>query len=111
VPEGSVLAPILYSLYINNAPAATGTQLALFADNTCIYATEKQERRVLCKLQRGLTAVNSWYERWSIKTNEGKTQAIYFPDDSEDVLQLNGQDIPYANNSTYLGVTFDRKMT
>jgi hypothetical protein len=42
-----------------------------------------------------------------------KTQAIYFsgrlrvPDD---VLQINGRDIPFASNVTYLGVTFDRRM-
>jgi hypothetical protein len=59
VLQGSVLAPILYSLYIKDAPAAPGTHLALFADDTRIYATEKHERHVLYKLQRGLTAVNA----------------------------------------------------
>jgi hypothetical protein len=49
----SVRAPIFYSLYINNGPIAPGTHLALLADHTCIYATEKHERHVLCKLQRG----------------------------------------------------------
>jgi hypothetical protein len=57
VPQGSVLAPILYSLYINNAPAAPGTQLALFADDACIYATEKHERHVLC-VTRGYQRTN-----------------------------------------------------
>jgi hypothetical protein len=72
------------------------------------------ERRVLCKLQRGLTAVKSWCDRWNIKIYEGKTQAIYFSRRlrvPEDVLQLNGRDIPFVNNVTYLGVTFDRRMT
>jgi hypothetical protein len=78
VPLGSVLGPILYSLYINDAPAAPGTQLVLFTDDTCIYATEKHESRVLSKSQRGLTAMNSWCERWNVKINEGKTHAIYF---------------------------------
>jgi hypothetical protein len=76
VPQGSVLAPVLYSLYINDASAVPGIYLALFADNTCIYATEKHKRRVLNKLQHGLTAVRSWCQRWNIKINEGKTQAI-----------------------------------
>jgi hypothetical protein len=110
VTQGSVLAPILYSVYTNNAPAATGTQPAPFVDDTCIYTTEKHEDRVLCKMQRGFGAVNSW---WNIMINEGKTQAVYkyfsrrltVP---EDVLQLNGQDIPFVNNVMYLGVTFDK---
>jgi hypothetical protein len=76
--------------------------------------TETHERCVLCKLQRGLTAMKSWCERWNTDTNEGKcktinfSRRIRFPDD---VLQLNGRDIPFVNNVTYLGVTFDRRMT
>jgi hypothetical protein len=83
VPQGSRLAPILYTLHAKDAPAAPGTHLALFVDYTCIYATEKNERHVLCKLQRGLTTVNSFCERWNIKINEGKIQAIYFSEDLE----------------------------
>jgi hypothetical protein len=36
VRQGSVLAPILYSLYISDTPAAAGTHLPLFVDDTCI---------------------------------------------------------------------------
>jgi hypothetical protein len=110
VPQGSVL----YSLYINDAPAAPGTHLVLFADDTCIYTTQKHECRVFNKLQRGLTAVGSWCQHWNIKINEGKTQAIYFSRRRrlpEDDLQLNGRNIPFLNSVKYLGVTFDRRMT
>jgi hypothetical protein len=71
VPQSSILAPVLYSLYINDAAEALRTHLALFADDTCIYATEKHERRVLCKLQCCLTPVKLWFEQWNIKINEG----------------------------------------
>jgi hypothetical protein len=68
----------LCTVYINDAAAAPGTPLALFADDTSGCTTVKQEHRVLCKLQRGLTAVNSCCERWNIKINGGKTRAIDF---------------------------------
>jgi hypothetical protein len=53
-------------------------------------------------------------ERWNVKINEDKTQAIYFshqrrPPDS--LLTLNGRNIPFVNSVKYLGVIFDKKMT
>jgi hypothetical protein len=60
VPQGSVLAPIWCSLYTNDAPEAPATQFALFADDTCIYGTEKHECHVSCKLQHALVAVKPW---------------------------------------------------
>jgi hypothetical protein len=61
----------------NDAPAASGTHFALIADKTYNYAREKRERRVLCKLQRGLTAVNSWCECLNIKINKRKTGDLF----------------------------------
>jgi hypothetical protein len=54
----------------------------------------------------------AWCERWNIKINEDKTQAIYFsqqrrPPDST----LNGRNIPFVNSVKYLGVIFDKRMT
>jgi hypothetical protein len=100
-------------IYINDGPAATGIHLALFADDTYIYAMEKHKRRVLCKLQRALTAVISWWEHWNIKIIEEKFRAICFsrrlrvPDG---LLHLYGPDIPFVNNVTYFGITFDKRM-
>jgi hypothetical protein len=40
VLQGSVLSPILYNLYINDTPQTPGVNLTLFADDTCLYATD-----------------------------------------------------------------------
>jgi hypothetical protein len=99
VPQGSVLAPTLYSSYINDTPQTPGVQLALFADDTYIYATERKEGYVLRKLQRGLTAMEAWCERWNIKINEDKTQTIYISHrrgPMETHLTLKGRTIPFV---------------
>jgi hypothetical protein len=114
VPQGFILAQVLYSLYINDATATHGIYLALFAYDTCIYATEKHESRVFNKFQRALAAVVSWCQRWNI--NEGKALAIYFPRRRrlpEDNLQLNDRKISFVKNIKYkyLGIIFDRRTT
>jgi hypothetical protein len=91
-----------------------GVNVALFADDTCLYVIERKEGYVLRKVQRGLNSMSSWCERWNIKINEDKTRAIYFSHQRrppESLLTLNGLDIPFVNSVKYLGVIFDRRMT
>jgi hypothetical protein len=78
VPQGSVLSPTLFNLYINHATQTCGVHLALFADDTCLYATDRKEGFIVRKLQRGLSSMEAWCERWNIKINEDKTRGIYF---------------------------------
>jgi hypothetical protein len=114
VPQGSVLSSTLYSVYINDTPQTLGVYLALFADDTCLYSTDREEGYVLRKLQRGLTAMESWCERWNIKIHEEKTHVIYFSyrrTPVEAFLTLKGRHIPFANHGKYLGVIFDKKIT
>jgi hypothetical protein len=47
VPQGSVLSPTSYRLYINNTSQTPGVYLGLFADDTCIYATDRKEDYIL----------------------------------------------------------------
>jgi hypothetical protein len=59
VPQGSVLSLTLYSLYINDTPQIPGVYLGFFADDTCIYATDRKEGYVFRKMQRVLSAVET----------------------------------------------------
>jgi hypothetical protein len=57
VPQASVLSSVVFSLYIDDTPQTPGVYLALFADYTCIYPTDRKEGYLLRKLQRGLTSL------------------------------------------------------
>jgi hypothetical protein len=110
----SVLAPTLYSLYINDTPQTPGVHLTLFADDTCIYGTDRKESYVLRKMQRGLIAMEAWCERWKLKINEDKTRTVYFSRRLrriEACLTLKGRNIPFVKDVRYLGVIFDRRIT
>jgi hypothetical protein len=66
VPQGSVLTPTLYNLYINGTPHTSCIKLALFADVACLYATDRKEGYVLRKILRGLNSIVAWCKRWNI---------------------------------------------
>jgi hypothetical protein len=72
VPQGSVQSPTLYNLYINDTPQIPGVNLALFAFDTCLYATDRKEGYVLRKIQRGLNCMAAWCVRWNIRINKEK---------------------------------------
>jgi retron-type reverse transcriptase len=72
VPQGSVLSPTIFNMYINDTPQTHGAHLALFAD-ICMYATDCKEDFVVRKLQRCLSSMEAWCECWNIKINEDKT--------------------------------------
>jgi hypothetical protein len=103
----------MYNICVNDTPQTPGVFLGLFADDTSIYATDHRHGYILRKLQRGLSTIETWYERWNIKINGDKTQAIYFSNrlrPPETHLILNGRNILFVNHVKYLGVLFD-KMT
>jgi hypothetical protein len=60
VPQGSVLSPTLFNMYINDGPQTHGVNLGLFADDTCLYATDRKEAFVVRTLQCGLNSIEIW---------------------------------------------------
>ncbi|KAK9880827.1 hypothetical protein WA026_013154 [Henosepilachna vigintioctopunctata] len=54
LPQGSVLSPILYSLFTRDVPKTQGTNLAVFADDTAIFARASQPNTVTRRLQQAI---------------------------------------------------------
>jgi hypothetical protein len=114
VPQGSVLALPLYSLYINDTPQTPRVYLAFFADDTCMYTVDRKEGYVLRKLQRGLISMESWCERWNMKITDDKTQTIYFSHRRRPVevfLILKRRHIPLINNVEHLAIKVNVKLS
>jgi hypothetical protein len=109
VPQGYVLFPTEYCLYINDTLQTPGVYLALIADDAYVYTTVRKEIYVLRKLQRGLTSMESSCGRCNIKINEEKNQAIYFSHRRTPVeafLTLKGRQVPFVNHVKYFYVFF-----
>jgi hypothetical protein len=72
-----------------------------------------KESYVLIKLQRGLSATETWIQSWNINISDDKTQVLYFshrlgPADAH--LTSNGRNIPFVNHIKHLGVVFDKRI-
>jgi hypothetical protein len=116
VPQGSVLlSPTLYSRYTYKWYAPNTWCLSRSLCWRHLYICARPQRGFfLRKLQRGLSAIDTWGERWNIQINEHQIHAIYFSHRfrlPEAHLTLNEQNIPSVNHVKYLGVIFDKRIT
>lgn len=76
VPQGSVLGPILFLVYLNDIPKQPRTHLACFADDTASYSSSNNEDLIISRLQISIDVLSDYFRKWELKLNEAKTEAL-----------------------------------
>ena len=76
VPQGSVLGPILFILYVNDLPSLVKSSLTMFADDTKLYRPIRDESDTTA-LQQDLNALSDWSEKWLLKFNAAKCVVLH----------------------------------
>ena len=77
VPQGSVLGPLLFILYINDLPLHVTSPIDIFADDTTITAYGKTHLEINSFLQQDIINIEDWCSQNSIVPNAQKTKAMY----------------------------------
>ena len=76
VPQGAILSPLFFSIYINDIVNRADADFNLFADDTSVYVTAKSPEVLQQKLQNVLDKLCSWFKQWAISVNHSKSAAL-----------------------------------
>ena len=114
VPQGSVLGPLLFLVYINDLPDNISSEMRLFADDSSLFTRVGEIKNTQEKLERDLNFVTNWAHQWKMVFNPDLTkQAIEIvfsvkPKKSEHPeLLFNGIPISREDHTKHLGVFLD----
>ena len=77
VPQGSVLGPLLFLVYINDIVENINCNIRLFADDTSIYITVDNPTTTANTLNTDLNTISKWAEKWQVNFNPKKMN-VYF---------------------------------
>ena len=75
VPQGSVLGPLLFDIYVNDL-AQTTDDTNLFADDTSAFSSNKCPSVLQSNLQTSTNSISKWLCDWKLTANETKTKLI-----------------------------------
>jgi len=120
VPQGSILGPLLFLLYINDLPQAIDDcDVRLYADDTCISFKHKNVKTIEGKLNKDFNTLCDWFldNKLSIHFGEDKTKTILFSPknlrkNAESII-INRHDVTLKQFSTveYLGCLLDSTLS
>ena len=112
VPQGSVLGPILFNLFINDLLLlVTESDICNFADDNTLYVCAQNLDHVLQRLQTDLKKIMQWFSDNGLVANPNKFQAI-LPGTVSQFINIKVRSLVFegSNEVTLLGVTLDQSI-
>ena len=112
IPQGSILGPILFTVFINDLPDSIDSTCKIFADDTKLYGSVKNQ----AEIQKDLTSLQNWSDTWNLHFNVAKCKVLHVGKNNPEhnysmTLNGRGQSVGKCTEEKDLGVTFDKAFT
>ena len=116
VPQGTVLGPLLFLLYINDIHCSSNLSFILFADDTNLFRSEKDLKQLEIEINHELILVQTWLKDNQLTLNIKKTNYIIFKSFRKKLnrnltFKINDKIIQNAKETKFLGIIIDEHLT
>ena len=106
VPQGSILGPLLFLLYINDLPSSVSCTPRLFADDTCLALSDKNLTSLSSQINNDLDNISGWFRVNLLTVNPSKSHALIIPPKLNKSfpaieISINNSPISLRNNVKY----------
>ena len=114
VPQGSILGPLLFLIYVNDViKCITKSNIRLYADDTVLYSATLDTKQAIAHLQLDLDNYQTWCIQNKLSINIAKTKIMVFsaskrhPNTTEVNIHLDSKLLQVVPSYKYLGVILD----
>ena len=115
LPQGSVLAPLLFNIYTADLPHTLSRKF-VYADDIALATQDRDLARTEATLTEDLSALGTYFTKWKLNPNPNKTEVACFHLNNRQANQklnvnFGGVQLKHNERPQYLGVTLDRALT
>ena len=117
VPQGSILGPLLFTIYVNDMVSSVKCDLFLYADDSALVISGKNPKSIEASLGQELESLSIWLEENRLSLHLGKTESILFASKrklrkhKELSVSCNGINVKPKKCVKYLGVNLDQDLS